>query len=424
MHAPFGAASLRDIKRAAEGVCCPVLLIRDEVAAEQPGLVALARRLFETVVVADGSESTLVRQCRLDGVTTFHDAELDLVDRVLASAGLPGRTGVDHAWDKLVQRSTLREHGLTSVRARGVDSREDLAAAVAELGRPGVLKPRRANTGTSLAMIDTADDFRHQMTARAAWRGLLYETRIPDGAHPSGVGWLGDFVSVETINTDRHRHVAVVDKLGPSLVKHCGADGADSLNEVGDLVPSRLPGDMLAEVLDYTSRCLDALGVTWRVTHSEVKLTPTGPELIEVNGRTAGYLSRLVGLAHGPDLIRAALGLAVGRSPAEPLDGLSGSALLLLPAFPDRRGAVLSDVSAADLLRLPGVVGVDEVASAGDPRSRNGFRMAVLNLVADSFDEISAGREATLDGINRLFARDLSAGLNRSHADAGHGGSQ
>jgi hypothetical protein len=413
VHSPFGAASLRDIRRAADNMCEPVLLIRDEIAAGHPGFAALAQRLFDTVIVTGDNESALVSQMGLNGVTTFHDAELDVVDRILTGAGLPGVTGVPHAWDKFVQRSTLRKHGLTRVLGRPVDSREDFARATAEFGLPGVLKPRRANTSAGLAMIDSHDDITHQMSARSYWRGLLYETRIPDGRHPAGDDWLGDFVSVETINTDRHLHVAVVDKLKPSLVKHRGADGADSLNETGDLIPSRLPTDICDEVLVYTSRCLDALGVTWRVTHSEVKLTPAGPELIEVNGRTAGYLAQLIRLARGPDLIEAALRLAVRQEPADPLSSISGAALLLLPAFSRRHGTVLSTVKAADLLRLPGVAGIDEVATAGEPRSKNGFRMAVINLTADSFEEISDRRALSLAAINRLFAEDCSEDSER-----------
>jgi hypothetical protein len=46
-----------------------------------------------------------------------------------------------------------------------------------------------------------------------------------------------------------------------------------------------LPTETLIQLHDRVSRCLIALGVQWRVTHTEVKLTPAGPEVIEVNGR-------------------------------------------------------------------------------------------------------------------------------------------
>jgi hypothetical protein len=406
VHAPFGAATLRDVKRAAAGICHPVLLIRDRVAREQPDVVSLATRLFETVVIADIAESDLAARLDLDGVTTFHDAELDLVDHLLAGTDLPGRTGVSDPWDKLVQRTTLRQHALTRVVAESVESPDDLDAAVGRLGLPLVLKPRRANTSAGLAMLDSSADIDYQVRERVSWQHLLCETRIPDGKHPSGNDWLGDYVSVETINTDQHNHVAVVDKLQPSLAKHEGADGADSLNETGDLIPSRLSGINLAEVLDYTSRCLDALGVTWRVTHAEVKLTPAGPELIEINGRTAGYLSKLLRLAQGPDLIRAALLVAGGRRPPEEPRGPSRHAMLLLPPFGRRSGLVRSHVAAADLLPLPGVASVDEVATYGRPRGANGFRKAVLNLVADSFEDICAHRIASISALGQLFDND------------------
>jgi biotin carboxylase len=57
-------------------------------------------------------------------------------------------------------------------------------------------------------------------------------------------------------------------------------------------------------------------GVTHGVTHTEVRLTPAGPCIFEVNGRLGGGLIPYLGrLAPGVDLTAAAVRLALGELP-------------------------------------------------------------------------------------------------------------
>ncbi|KAL3944310.1 MAG: hypothetical protein SGBAC_001603 [Bacillariaceae sp.] len=44
-------------------------------------------------------------------------------------------------------------------------------------------------------------------------------------------------------------------------------------------------GPEVAEISDYLRRCLDALQVSWGITHSEIIVTASGPRLVEVNCR-------------------------------------------------------------------------------------------------------------------------------------------
>jgi biotin carboxylase len=83
------------------------------------------------------------------------------------------------------------------------------------------------------------------------------------------------------------------------------------------VVPSTLSEARRAEVLALTTAALTALGVRHGITHTEVKLTPGGPRIIEVNGRLGGYVAELVRRARGFDLVRAALTVALGR-PGDP----------------------------------------------------------------------------------------------------------
>lgn len=408
VHAPGGAAGLHELYAAAHRLCLLKLLFRAEVAAAHPDVVAAARQLFDVVELPTEGITDRVAQLGLSGLTTFHDEELDFVDGLVTALGLPGAPQVTDPWDKYVQRSVLRAHDLTAVQAATVDSAQDLVTATRSLGLPAVLKPRRAVGGGGLAFLDRPNDVEHQLASRKRWAGLVVETAIPPATHPTGSALLADFVSVETVSGAHERtHVAVFDKLPISVLRRGGDDGADSVKVTGDITPSRLPQDIRAEVLDTTSRALDALRVRGRVTHTELRVGPSGIEVIEVNGRVGGHLSRLLRLTGGVDLVRCALALACARTP-EPLGPAPGAlwAAGVFPVFPDRRGQVRSDVSRADLRSLPGVVGVDEIASHGTPRADTGYRVTNLTLRAAGPDELDESLRGTLTGLADLFAAD------------------
>jgi len=411
VHAPYGAASLTDIRRAAVRLCHPVVMVTDEVAEREPDLVTMGRRLFELVVTPLDELADQVAKLDLAGLTTFHDAYLDEVDAAVARADLPGLRRARSPWDKVEQRTTLARCGLTRSVARAVDSPQDLLAAVEGSTGPWVLKPRRGVGGAGVAFVTTPEDVDFQLAHRRHWRGLLLETRLPDGRHPGGIGGVADFVSVETLNGGSgRRHLAVFDKAPVSVTRRAGADAADAVAVTGDITPSRLPAPVREQVCRYVDACLTALDIRWRVTHTEVKLTPAGPDIIEVNGRVGGHLNRLLRLVEGPDLVAVALSLAMGREPEPAATRPRGFAMGRFPPLPSSDGTVRSRVGAADLRALPGAVGVDEVAGAGQPRRATDFRMANVTLWAPTAVELDAGAAATAAGIRELFAADLDEG--------------
>jgi hypothetical protein len=406
LFSPEGAATLPEIARGAHGTCRPVLLLPSRVAADHCEIYSVARQLFGVRII-DGDLAGVVSELGLAGLTTFNDEYVEPVDTVCATLGLPGVGGLAHPWDKLHQRQVLGEAGLTAVRAMAVDSADDLRAAWTALGCAAVLKPRRGTNGSGVAFLDSSQDVGHQVRTRQRWAGLMLETRMPDGRHPSA-GWLADFVSVETINTgDSRRHVAVFDKWPVAVARRAGADGADLVRVAGDVTPSRLPDPDRHEVLAYVQRCLDALQLRWRVTHTEVRLTPNGPELIEVNGRVGAFLNRLLRRIGGVDLVAAALHLAIGFVPEEPMRAVRpGYAMGLFPSFRQLDGMVTSLVTVGDLRALPGVVGVEEVAEAGQPRTANGGRMTNLTLYSVTAVDLDAQVAAVETGLRRLFHSD------------------
>lgn len=404
LHRLGGAANLSDIYRSAQGVCQPVLFLPRSYFDDAEPVATLAGQLFETVPYGQSEFIDVARASAVRGLTTFHDADLDLLDVALAELARPGLGAVSDPWDKLVQRQLLPAH--CSVPAKAVDSAACFRAAIQAIGLPAVLKPRRATGGSGIAFLTDLDQVVAHQETRTDWGGLLLEAMLPTGQPPAGVDYLADFVSVETVNVGQERwHAAVTDKV-PVAVADVDGSGTALVGMTGDVLPTRLAGSELTAVLDAVSLSLDALDVRDRVTHTEVRLTAEGPKIIEINGRVGGHLARLLAMLGGPDLIRIALQLAAGLVPERRLEQLDGCGMTYYPNFRRRQGSVQSRVVPADVRRLPGVSAVAELAKFGHPFEQNSRRMVNLTLRAPDFATLDRDAAETAARIDQLFAAD------------------
>jgi hypothetical protein len=418
VHRRWAAASLPEIYKSSMGICEPIIFLH-ESAAVDADITAFAQGLFRTELV---SESTLAGTCRragVQGLTTFCDLDLELVDQVSNQLRLPSAGAVFNAWDKLVQRQRIPAE--FSVAYLAVDSAEAFRKALEEIGRPAVLKPRRATGGDGVALIHSPEDAEFQLAFRSKWDGCLLEAMMPSGGHPSGVDYLGDYLSVETVNTgDARYHVAVCDKTPVEIKCGLGRDGADAVSTTGDVYPSRLSDAFMGPVIAAVDAALSSLDVRWRVTHTEVKLTERGAAIIEVNGRVGGHLSKLLKMIGGPDLIRSALQLSLGQRP-ETEHAPRGYAMGYYPPFPDPRGEVRSHVTALEVRELPAVKSVTELSQQAQPRSATQNRMVNLLLHAPDLTSLDLAAQQVDEGIRALFSQDLQDGEQQDRAaSVGH----
>lgn len=319
-------------------------------------LAALLERLgVRTLTIPDApAEATeRIRALRPDAVLTFSDRRVRLTAHLTHALGLPGQapTTARLLTDKLLQRQALRRAGIDAVRHAGIDRPEEWPAAVAAVGLPAVLKPRRGEGSRDTHLIRDAHDVRDARD-EAAGRGLLagggfileeYLTGEPRGR-------FGDYVSVETVVVrGRARHVAVSGKF-PLL---------PPFRERGHIWPAPITDDERARILALVDGAATALGVETGILHTEVKLTPQGPRIIEVNGRLGGYMNELSLLAANVSMIEVAARVALGRQPSAselPNERALGAAygLHATPA-PRLSGTLVKAAGAANLRRIPGV---------------------------------------------------------------------
>jgi hypothetical protein len=389
LHGPGASASARDILLACGGEYHPVFLVSPG-SREGERLAGMLSKVAE-VTVADRREwAAAAEDAGAVGATTFVDQYVPDLEDVVRALGLRGATAEGGCWDKLAQRELLNAAGASCAPVLPVASLEEFASARSIIGPAGILKPRRSSTGRGIRVVSAGEQTsavwaelisRHGM---ARMPGYVYE-QLMDGA--GGDGWLAPYVSVDTVSRGTERiHFGLFDKL-PLLREFI---------ETGHVGPSGVAPEARAEILATASRALDALGVADRITHTEVRLTSAGPQVIEVNGRLGGYVQGLSESLTGANPVRMALDAAAGASPAVPPlpDPQSVSHAVAAVVLPLDTGSPVLARHATWMLRSHPLVKSVEVPAPVDStlsyagawleaRSREGLFTAIATTITD-----------------------------------------
>jgi hypothetical protein len=294
-----GAATAAEITAALAGDT-PLAFLIPESAFTQHLRPVLAE--LGTVVSLTGDDRDIdnVRALRPDGIATFSEAMLPTTARLTTALGLPGHSldTVERLTNKTRQRERLAAAGVDAVRHHVIECRDDWPAALRAVGLPAVVKPACGGGSRDTYLIEDEATAR-RLSGRLTERLVLEEFLRGRPSLP-----YGDYVSVETLcSPERLSHIAVAGKF-PML---------PPFREMGQFWPADLPPDELAAVTDLVTRTLTALGVEFGITHTEVKLTPDGPRIIEVNGRLGGLVNELSRRAVGLDLVRIGAMMALGE---------------------------------------------------------------------------------------------------------------
>ncbi|MFC9331415.1 ATP-grasp domain-containing protein [Kitasatospora sp. NPDC057015] len=237
------------------------------------------------------------------GVLTWDEFSQFGAAHVAALLGTPGNSTATAmaCRDKAASREAFAACVVPSARSTLVTTLEEAEQAAAATGYPLVLKPARQ--AGSLGVIKAAGPG----DLAAAYAHAAQAAQDDEGADVLVEEYLdGPEISVECVTVQGvTTPVAVTRKqLGPEPF----------FEEVGHSVEAGDP--LLAIAGPVAVAALNALGFTTGVSHVEMRLTDTGPRLIEVNGRLGGDLiPHLVREATGIDLPLAAADIALGLEP-------------------------------------------------------------------------------------------------------------
>lgn len=359
--------------------CAGRMGFRPVVLAADPARWQSLRDEGAEVVSADTrSEAALLEVCRgLDadasvaGVTSSSDYFIGAAAAVARDLGLPGPSpdAIRACRDKEVQRTLLMRGGVGIPRWAPAESVGEALAACERLGFPVVLKPVGGSGSVGVRLCTNGNEVAahaekvlsviHNERGLPVRRAILVEELA-----------VGPEYSVETFHGEVVGIAAKLVTPPPWFV------------EVGHDYPGS-PGEVEAEALRWTARrALEVLKLNWGAAHVELRLTPTGPRIIEVNPRLAGgYIPELVRRASGVDLITATVAAAVGRRAVlRPTRRRFASIRFLLPPGP---GALLGVEGVEHVRRMPRVCEVRQYREPGAGVTRAGdFRDRIGHVIA------------------------------------------
>ncbi|MER5865939.1 ATP-grasp domain-containing protein [Kitasatospora sp. NPDC002040] len=329
-----------------------------------------------------------------DGVVSSCDYYLPTVALVAERLGLPGPSAesVTAACRKDLTRRRLAGQGVPGPWFALCRDRAEAVAAAAGAGYPLVVKPvdlcagmlvrEVADEPELLAAYRELDEFPVNARGQRREPAVLLEELLT-----------GPEVSVETVSYEGRTEVVGVTS------KNVG--GAPAFIEAGHMFPAALDPADAAAAADTAVRALAALGLDQVVAHTEIKLTPDGPRVVEVNPRPAGNrITELVRRVSGIDLAAAAVDVALGRRPdltVRPTGVASAAIAFLLP----ERDGLLAGIDGAEQFAADPVVVELTLAEPGRQ-----VRRAVSNneylghLMATDTEGLGA-----LDTAERLLAR-------------------
>lgn len=367
---------------------------KDRVVPQAP------RAEIDTFVVVDTNDrNSLTRaaahahaEAPISGVVSGSEFYVDAAARIADELGLPGLSVETAAAvrDKTLMRAMLEKAGVQVPRYAAIDSARELEAAAQRVGFPSVLKPAAGSGSIQVTRVTTMAELSD------AYRRLETNAQYVFDQPEDGRALLEQYLNGPEYSVEGYvvrggvRVLSITRKL-------LGAE--PYFVELGHVVQADLPEADQARTTAYIGEVVEALGIGLGAFHAEVRLTATGPVLIEIGARLAGdRIAELVTLATGVSLRHLVVAAHTGQDAeraakrAEPAARYAAVHFFTAPGL--ERLSRIEGVAEAE--RRPHVVEVrmylgpgDEVPAARDLRCRLGHAI----FLGDTADMVETRRE-------------------------------
>jgi predicted ATP-grasp superfamily ATP-dependent carboligase len=239
-----------------------------------------------------------------DGIVAFVDDHLVLAAELASRLGLIYHSPDVAATlsDKRRQRRVLRAAGVPGPEFWSLPTGRS-PAEIRRLGvgidYPAVLKPAAGSGSRGILAIANREEL--VAAYRPDVKQYVEEHMLDD---PSQDSRFASYLSVESV-------------VGRGLTCHVAITGrfalAPPFRETGNFIPAAIDAGLAGSILELTTAAIEALQITTGVLHTEIKLTPDGPKIIELNGRLGGRPPFVLQSVSDVNLFRAACDLALGE---------------------------------------------------------------------------------------------------------------
>ncbi|MBR7834644.1 ATP-grasp domain-containing protein [Actinospica durhamensis] len=357
------------------GLCDRVRLLGAAVTlVEPPGhydadLVALAERS----VLTSYDDPALIpmlaaihRETPFSAVLSLTELGLLPAAKIAQELGVPGLSPetVGRTRDKFAMRQWLRDQGFSKTPCALVRDAADIRAFANEHGYPVIVKPRHGQGSEHVSCFRRPEDV---LAPAEAGDEYIAEPFLD-----------GPEFSVEAFSrAGAHHVIAITGKLTQD------DDPENPFVEIGHVVPAPIAPEAATAITQYVAGFLGAMGITDGVSHTELRLTASGPEVVETHTRVGGdSIPTLVRQATGYDLLDLAAQWPLEPDrPYQPAPTTAGAAAIRF--FTPPPGTVLGVSGVQRWQGLPGVLKLhlplaagDEIPAIRDSHTRVGYVLA------------------------------------------------
>lgn len=240
------------------------------------------------------------------GIVTFVD------DHLLLTAALAKRLGLIYhspeiaarLVDKRRQRQVLSAAGVAGPAFWSIEAgatRGEVSSIAQCVTYPAVLKPSQGSGSRGIRLVSSLAELNDVIAAHGHDDGFIVEEYLQDD--PNRPLAFASYLSVESV-------------VSHGVKSHVALSGrfplAEAFRETGNFVPAILAPGLQGPVLALVDAAIAALEISDAIIHTEIKLTPDGPRLIEVNGRLGGRPPFVLGSVSDVNLFKSTIEVALG----------------------------------------------------------------------------------------------------------------
>lgn len=308
----IGSRDLREETRLIRQHGLRILFINSAVSVNELCLVdrAIVSDLNDVDGICTRVATLLSDDIKVTAVLTQNEYRTELAARIAALTGncFLSEQVAALCRNKYRVRDALKDTPQGTVAYVVNDNIRKLLCETSELSFPVVAKPENDAGSNHVYVCRTTEELWdavttiNNLTANHVRQRMKGRTLIEEYIE-------GREFSVESISDgDSSRVIAITEKFT------CGSV------EKAHLVPARITPEEQLAMVQFVSELHTRLGITYAVTHTEIKLHEGTVRLIEINGRAGGdNIVDLVRLTTSLDLFEAGLLLSEGRTVAEVL---------------------------------------------------------------------------------------------------------
>ncbi|ERI05699.1 ATP-grasp domain-containing protein [Aneurinibacillus aneurinilyticus] len=368
------------------------------------------------VIVCDTNDLAALQQTiekhvikeNICGILTTSDYYLETVAELTIRYQLPGNPieAIQKARNKGFMRQCLSEANIRQPLFSLIHSIKEVEAAVSEIGFPCVLKPADDSGSNNVMLVHTLEQARQHA---ATIFSNAYNMR---GQKNSGV------VLAEQYLDDPEFSVEMLTRNGQTTcigITQKSLHGLPYFVESRHLFPAPIQADLAKEIESSVRQALKVIGIQQGATHTEVKVTSTGPQIIEINARLAGgMIPELIRLTSGVDMLKQQILCATGMPPQlnNENNGIAGIQFLM-----SKEAGTIMDIEGLEAARhLPGVKSAHITVKPGDqiqPPQNAFHRMGHVIVHSDSVEQTITLLQRAIDTIKiRVKVPDEGEGLS------------